>query len=112
MSSLFPGYFVRALHFSGQLLAVETRGENGALASYLLMGWLMVVVAPQLTDVIGTAGMIWLVAGGVCYSVGAIFYAKKQMHFSHAIWHVFVLAGAACHFLAVVWYVLPDAQVV
>ena len=83
-----------------------------SLASYLLMGWLMVVVAPQLTDVIGTAGMIWLVAGGVCYSVGAIFYAKKQMHFSHAIWHVFVLAGAACHFLAVVWYVLPDAHVV
>ena len=78
-----------------------------SLTSYLLMGWLMVIAMPQLADVIGANGMAWLVAGGVSYTVGALFYMAKQMPSSHAIWHVFVLAGAACHFLAVVWYVLP-----
>lgn len=81
-----------------------------SLASYLLMGWLVVLVAPQIKDAIGANGMIWLVAGGVCYSVGAVFYAAKQMYFHHVIWHSFVLAGAACHFLVVIWYVLPVRQ--
>ena len=82
-----------------------------SLASYLLMGWLMVLVVPQMTDAIGANGTTWLLAGGLCYSVGAVFYAAKQMYFHHAIWHLFVLAGAACHFLAVIWYVLPVHQV-
>ena len=82
-----------------------------SLASYLLMGWLMVLVVPQMTDAIGANGTTWLVAGGLCYSVGAVFYAAKQMYFHHVIWHLFVLAGAACHFLAVIWYVLPVHQV-
>lgn len=80
-----------------------------SLASYLLMGWLMVLVTPQLTDEIGTEGLAWLIAGGLFYTVGAFFYTRKQMYFHHAIWHFFVLAGAACHFLTVVWYVLPAA---
>ena len=81
-----------------------------SLASYLLMGWLMAIVVPELTDVIGASGMAWLVASGLCYTVGAVFYAAKKMRFSHAIWHLFVLAGAACSFLAVAWYVLPVRQ--
>ena len=80
-----------------------------SLASYLLMGWLMVVATPQLSDEIGANGMTWLIAGGLCYSVGAVFYMRKQMYLHHVIWHAFVLAGAACHFLAVAWYVLPVA---
>jgi len=78
-----------------------------SLASYLLMGWLMVFVMPELTDTIGTDGLGWLLVGGLCYTLGAVFYMRKQMYFHHVIWHLFVLAGAACHFLAVVWYVLP-----
>ena len=78
-----------------------------SLASYLLMGWLMVIVAPELMKAIGANGMAWLIAGGLCYSVGAVFYAAKQMYFSHAIWHFFVLAGGICHFVAVAWHVLP-----
>jgi len=62
------------------------------------------------SDAIGANGMTWVVAGGVCYTLGAVFYMAKQLHFSHAIWHFFVLAGGACHFLAVVWYVLPVRQ--
>ena len=47
------------------------------------------------------------VAGGVLYSVGAIFYVAKKIPFNHAVWHLFVLGGGACHFLGIVWHVLP-----
>ncbi len=78
-----------------------------ALASYLAMGWLAVVAAPQLADAIGPNGMAWLVAGGVSYSVGAVFYVLKQMPFNHAVGHLFVLGGGVCHFLSVALHVLP-----
>jgi len=78
-----------------------------ALASYLAMGWLIVVAAPQLANAIGPNGMVWLFAGGISYSVGAIFYALDRVPFNHAVWHVFVLGGGVCHFLSVVWHVLP-----
>ena len=81
-----------------------------SLISYLLMGWLIVLAAPQLADVIGANGVAWLIAGGACYTVGALFYKATRLSFNHAIWHLFVLAGGACHFLAVVWYVLPVRQ--
>lgn len=78
-----------------------------ALASYLFMGWLVVVAGPQVFEAIGSRGMLWLVAGGLSYTIGAVFYAAERVSFNHAIWHVFVLAGGICHFLAVVLYVLP-----
>lgn len=78
-----------------------------SLAGYLLMGWLMLVVMPELTEVIGADGLYWVIASGLCYSVGALFYTRKKMYLHHAIWHVFVLAGAACGFFAVAIYVLP-----
>ncbi len=83
-----------------------------SLISYILMGWLLVIAAPQMADAIGTNGMIWVAAGGLSYTVGAAFYAAKQMYFSHAIWHFFVLAGGIFHYLAVVWYVLPLRQAI
>jgi hemolysin III len=82
-----------------------------SLTGYLLMGWLVVVALPQLAEAIGANGMIWLVAGGVSYTVGALFYMAKRLPFHHAIWHLFVLAGGVCHFLAVVWYVLPVREI-
>lgn len=77
-----------------------------ALASYLVMGWLIVVAAPQVAAAIGPNGMAWLVAGGISYSVGAVFYALDRLPFNHAIWHVFVLGGGFCHFMSVVLHVL------
>ena len=77
-----------------------------ALASYLVMGWLVVVAAPQVAAAIGPNGMAWLLAGGVSYSVGAIFYVLDRMPFNHAVWHVFVLAGGVCHFMSVALHVL------
>ena len=81
-----------------------------SLMSYLLMGWLVIVAAPEVARAIGPDGMVWLVAGGISYTVGALFYMAKKVAYSHAIWHVFVLIGGACHFLTVVWYVLPAAS--
>ena len=85
----------------------RNRFPKVALAGYLVMGWLVVVAAPQVADAVGPNGMAWLVAGGLSYTVGAVFYASKRLVFNHAIWHVFVLVGGVCHFLAVIWHVLP-----
>jgi len=81
------------------------------LFSYLALGWLVVLAAPEVAAAIGPRGMAWVVAGGLFYTVGAAFYAAKKLPFNHAIWHLFVLAGCVCHFLAVAWYVLPVATV-
>ena len=51
--------------------------------------------------------MTWLIAGGLCYTVGAVFYAADRLPFNHTVWHVFVLGGGICHFLGIVRYVLP-----
>lgn len=79
------------------------------LASYLAMGWLVVLVLPQVINAVGLAAFFWLAAGGVFYTVGVAFYVRKVVY-SHAIWHLFVLAGGLCHFLAVVLHVLPGSS--
>ena len=81
-----------------------------ALASYLVMGWLVVLAAPQVANAIGPNGMAWLFAGGISYSIGAVFYALNRVPFNHVVWHVFVLAGGACHFFSIVWHVLPEVS--
>jgi len=74
---------------------------------YLLMGWLVVSVVKPLVAGIPGPGLAWLVAGGLLYSSGTVFYIRKKKAFNHAVWHVFVMAGSVCHFLAVLLYVLP-----
>jgi len=74
---------------------------------YLLMGWLVVIAVRPLSQHVAAAGIGWLLAGGVIYSAGLIFYAWKTLPFHHTIWHVFVLAGSGCHVVAVLKYVLP-----
>lgn len=74
---------------------------------YLLMGWLVVIALGPLLRHLAPAGIGWLLAGGVIYSAGLIFYAWKKLPFHHTVWHLFVLAGCVCHFFAVLFYVLP-----
>jgi hemolysin III len=73
---------------------------------YLAMGWLIVFVIKPAVDLIPAAGLLLLLAGGLFYSSGLIFYAWKQLRFHHAIWHLFVLAGSACHYFAVYNHVI------
>lgn len=75
-------------------------------ALYLAMGWLVLLVIVPLMRVMPPGGMAWLVAGGVAYTGGVVFFAWKRLPFNHAIWHLFVMAGSACHVLAVVLHVL------
>lgn len=72
---------------------------------YLLMGWLIVVAVDPMFARMPAAGLLWLLAGGLFYTAGVAFYATdSRLHFGHLIWHLFVMAGTACHYFAVLWY--------
>jgi len=73
---------------------------------YLVMGWLIVFDFSNLAQVIGENGVYLLFAGGLCYTVGIIFYAIDKIPYNHVIWHVFVLGGAISHFLMIFLYVI------
>ena len=75
-------------------------------AIYIVMGWLAIIAIGPLVQAIPTEGLVLIIAGGVCYTGGVVFYAWKKLKFNHAVWHLFVLAGSICHVLAVTLYVL------
>ena len=77
-----------------------------SLFTYLLMGWFMVIASKELMAKVPSEGLYLLIYGGLAYSFGAIFYAIKKIPFNHAIWHLFVLAGATFHFLSIYRFVL------
>ncbi|PKN33592.1 MAG: hemolysin D [Deltaproteobacteria bacterium HGW-Deltaproteobacteria-19] len=83
------------------------RFRTAATVAYILMGWLAVVAIKPLLANLSAAGLAWLVAGGLSYTVGAVFYLMKRLPYSHAIWHIFVLGGSLCHFFAVLFHVIP-----
>lgn len=76
---------------------------------YLLMGWLITFASSELSAALNETGLTLLVAGGITYTVGVIFYLGRAIPFNHAIWHLFVLGGSVCHFLAVYFGVLGFA---
>lgn len=72
---------------------------------YLLMGWLVLVAAVPMLERVSTAGLAWLAAGGLAYTLGVVFFVlDNRVRYAHFIWHLFVLAGTACHFFAVLWH--------
>jgi hemolysin III len=71
---------------------------------YLAMGWLAVVALEPLARALPGPALAWLLAGGLCYTAGVPFYARDRLRFRHAVWHLFVLAGSACHYVAVLLY--------
>lgn len=91
-------------------LAVHRPSRGCPMGLYLGMGWLIVVaIKPMLAQVM-PGGLVLLLAGGLAYSLGVIFYVRKRMAYHHAIWHLFVLAGSILHFMSVLFYVIPSAQ--
>lgn len=75
---------------------------------YLLMGWMVAIAFKPMVQYIPEGGLYWLLAGGLSYSLGVIFYLWKRVPYHHAIWHIFVLGGSIFHFFAVLFYVLPS----
>lgn len=88
-------------------IAVKKRYKRLSIGLYLGLGWLVLIaIEPMLTSV-DMGGLLLLLAGGLCYSLGVIFYVWKKLTYNHAIWHLFVLAGSVLHFFSVLFYVIP-----
>ncbi|HHF0485789.1 TPA: hemolysin III family protein [Vibrio antiquarius] len=88
-------------------VAFVYRFKKLSLITYLVMGWLSLIVIYQLAINLDIGGLTLLAAGGIVYSLGVIFYVAKRIPFNHAIWHGFVLAGCVCHFFAIYYFVEP-----
>jgi hemolysin III len=71
---------------------------------YLIMGWLVLIAGPQIWQRVPLTGLAWLLAGGIAYTTGIIFFAAHRIRYMHFAWHLFVIAGTVCHFFAVLWY--------
>lgn len=87
------------LFFTGKFDILST-------AMYVAMGWLIIFAIKPLMAALPTEGLYFLFAGGAFYTIGAIFYAFRKLNFTHATFHIFVLLGSFCHFMAVYLYVL------
>lgn len=70
-------------------------------AGYVVMGWLAVVAWKDMVAYLSPAGLVLVLAGGILYTVGVVFYAMTKIRYTHAVWHFFILAASACHFAAV-----------
>lgn len=81
-----------------------------SLVAYLSLGWCCLIAVKPLIESVPRGALLWLLAGGLAYTVGTIFYALDHIRYFHAIWHLFVMAGSVCHFCAVVFYVVPKAM--
>jgi hemolysin III len=75
--------------------------------AYVLMGWLIVIAIKPLINNFSFDGLMWILFGGIFYSLGALLYMMRSLKYNHAIFHIFVLLGSFCHFMAVFFYVLP-----
>lgn len=82
------------------------RFEAFSVILYLVMGWLVILDFTYLSIALGPQGIAWLFAGGLAYTVGIVFYAFEKIPYNHVIWHLFVLAGAVCHFFMVFNYII------
>ncbi|MFP4316173.1 MAG: PAQR family membrane homeostasis protein TrhA [Desulfovibrionales bacterium] len=105
--SLFSVIWGLACIGLGLQFTLRKRYPSLQLALYIAMGWAAIVALGPLLDALSTGGLVLLFAGGVAYTSGVIFYLWRSLPYSHAVWHLFVLAGSTLHFLAVALYVLP-----
>jgi hemolysin III len=80
------------------------RFRHLSVCIYLALGWLALFAARPFWLHVPLSGLLWLLAGGIAYTVGVVFYLAKRLAYSHFIWHLFVIAGTSCHFCAVLCY--------
>jgi hemolysin III len=92
---------VLKLYFTGRYNLFST-------LMYVFMGWLIVFFIKPLVASFPTAGLAWLLAGGIAYTLGAVLYSIPRVPLHHAVFHLFVVLGSTCHFIAIYRYVLPQ----
>jgi hemolysin III len=92
--TIFKCFFVKKYLYASTIL-------------YVVMGWLVVFAWGPLTSTVAPKGIFLLVIGGICYTVGTVFYVWRGFHYHHAVWHLFVLGGSFAHFFSVLLYLLP-----
>lgn len=78
-----------------------------ATMAYVAMGWIFLFAIPSIIRIFGEELLIWIVAGGLMYTLGVVFYLNRRVPFNHAFWHMFVLAGSVLHFMGIYYVVLP-----
>ena len=87
-------------------LIARHRFPKVSVATYLLMGWIALGLISPLYMALPGAGLWLIVAGGLCFSIGVLFYVAKSKRYTHAIWHLFVLGGCSCHFFSIYYFVM------
>ncbi len=110
------GWTLLAIIWTLAFIGIATKATIGfklprlSTAVYLLMGWLMLVAIKPLLDNVPRAGIVWLIAGGLAYTAGVIFFSMERVRFSHMVWHLFVATGSVCHFIAVLGFAIPTTK--
>ena len=97
------------LAFTGIILKLRfgNRYNLARVGIYLAMGWLVMFASGELLDTVSPLGFWLLLAGGITYTAGVVFYLADRLPYNHAIWHLFVVGGSVCHFYAIYYAVLP-----
>ncbi|MBK6863570.1 MAG: hemolysin III family protein [Ideonella sp.] len=108
------GWTLLAIIWSAAALGVTAKLFNRlrhplwSTGLYVAMGWVAIVAIVPLVERVSGAGITWLLAGGLAYTLGAIvFLFDNKVRYAHFVWHLFVMAGSACHFCAALWYAQP-----
>lgn len=98
------------LALAGIVFKIVFMGRFSLLSTliYIGMGWLVVVAAVPMVQALPASTLLWLIVGGLLYTGGTYFYQRRPFPFSHAVWHLFVLGGSICHFLAVATQIMPS----
>ena len=104
------GWILFAVVWSLAILGISFKVLGGlkyqrlSILTYLGMGWMALFAVRLFWLHVQFAGLLWILAGGIAYTSGVLFYAAKRLPYHHFVWHLFVVAGTACHFCAVLWY--------
>lgn len=94
----------------GAVLKFFYTGKYKTLSTvmYVVMGWIIVFALKPLMANLPDGGLVWLIAGGISYTLGAVMFSLERIRFNHAIFHILVLSGSFCHFISIYYYVLPQ----
>jgi hemolysin III len=101
-------FIIWSIATTGVVLKLFFTGRYNTLSTviYIIMGWLVIFFISAVIDNLATAGLVWLVAGGIFYTIGAVNYLFKTIEYTHATFHIFVLIGSLCHYICIYNYVL------